>query len=132
MLVIVLSVPDTAAGLIANRNWTRPILVGAPCALIVYGAVAMEIRGAPAAPAWLVALGDASYSTYLSHVLVLSALGRVFGMTSNHNVFLETAFVIIAIVTANVVGLLSYRLIERRSGKIGAARISWRRQRLSG
>jgi peptidoglycan/LPS O-acetylase OafA/YrhL len=53
-------------------------------------------------------------------------------MTPNHNVFLETAFVIIAIVTANVVGLLSYRLIERRSGKIGAARISWRRQRLSG
>jgi peptidoglycan/LPS O-acetylase OafA/YrhL len=117
IFMIVLSFPDTAAGLIVERNWSRPILAGVPCALIVYGAVAMEVRGAPTAPDWLIALGNASYSTYLSHVLVLSALGRVLAMVPHHNIFLEVAFVIICVATANFVGLLSYRLIERRPGK---------------
>ncbi len=113
-LVIGLWFPGTATDLVADRNWMRPILIGAPCALIVYGAVAMEVRGEAAAPRWLVALGDASYSTYLSHVLVLSALGRLFATMPDHNAGLEVAFVIIAVAAANAVGLLSSRLIERR------------------
>jgi peptidoglycan/LPS O-acetylase OafA/YrhL len=126
LMMVVLWFPGTAAGLIADRNWMRPILIGAPCALIVYAAVAMEIRGALNAPRWLTTLGDASYSTYLSHVLVLSALGRLFAMAPNHNVYLEAAFVIIGIVTANAIGWLSCRLIERRPGKgPGAAKRSW-------
>ncbi len=117
ILIIVLSLPDTAEGLIAERNWSRPILVGVPCALIVYGAVAMEIKGASAAPGWLIALGNASYSTYLSHILVLSALGRLYAIVPDHNIYVEAAFVIICVVAANVAGLVSYRLIERRFGK---------------
>lgn len=117
IFMIVLSFPDTAAGLIVERNWSRPILIGMPCALVVYGAVAMEVRGAPTAPDWLIALGNASYSTYLSHVLVLSALGRLYDTMPNHNAYLEVAFVVVSIATANFLGLLSYRVIERRSGK---------------
>jgi peptidoglycan/LPS O-acetylase OafA/YrhL len=116
LLVIVLRFPDTAAGLIADRNWMRPILIGAPCALVVYAAVAMEIRGALHAPRWLTILGDVSYSTYLSHVLVLSALGRLFAMVPNHTVYLEAALVVVGVVTANAVGWLSWRLIERPAG----------------
>jgi exopolysaccharide production protein ExoZ len=125
-MVIVLWFPGTAAGLIADRSWMRPFLIGAPCALIVYAAVAMEIRGALNAPRWLTVLGDASYSTYLSHVLVLSALGRLFAMAPNHNVYLEAAFVIICVVAANAIGWLSCRLIEHRPGKgRGVAKSSW-------
>jgi exopolysaccharide production protein ExoZ len=104
----------TATDLVAAAGWMRAVLLGLPCALIVYGAVALEVCAAPAAPGWLVALGDASYSTYLGHILVLSALGRLFAMLPSHNAILETAFVVTCIVTANVVGLVSCRLIERR------------------
>jgi len=115
MLVFLLS--DYVHGLIDGQNWKRVILVGAPCALIVYGLVGIEIKDRQTAPYWLVALGNASYSTYLSHVLVLSAIGRMFALMPNHNVYFETTFVIICIIAANIVGLLSCGLIERRPGK---------------
>jgi len=97
-----------------DRNWRRAILVGMPCASIVYGLVGIEVRSKLTAPHWLVVLGNASYSIYLSHVLVLSAIGRGFAMIPDHNVYSETAFVIICIGAANIVGLVSYSLIERR------------------
>src|SRR5262249_54901255 len=108
ILLGVLSLSDDALGLIDGRNWKRAILVGAPCALIIYGLVGIEVKNKQTAPYWLVALGNASYSTYLSHVLVLSVIGRTFALMPNHNIYFETAFVIICITAANVVGLLSY------------------------
>jgi peptidoglycan/LPS O-acetylase OafA/YrhL len=119
IFMLILSMSDDALGLIDGRNWKRVILVGAPCALIVYGLVGIEIKSKQTAPYWLVALGDASYSTYLSHVLVLSAIGRMFALMPNHNVFFEMVFLIICVAAANVVGLLSCSLIERRPGKRG-------------
>lgn len=115
-LMIVLSFSSLALDLIDHRGWSRIILVAVPCSLIVYGAVGIEMKGATA-PHWLVALGNASYSTYLSHVLVLSAIGHLFAVLPSHNLYLETAFVIVCIVAANVAGLVSCRVIERRSGK---------------
>ena len=127
IFMLVLSMSDDTLGLIDDRNLKRVILVGSPCALIVYGLVGIEIKNKQTAPDWLVALGNASYSTYLSHVLVLSAIGRMFALMPNHNGYFETAFVIICITAANVVGLLSYSLIERRPGKRGlAAKTEWR------
>src|SRR5260370_17651655 len=117
IFMLVLSLSDDALGIVDGQNWRRVILVGAPCALIVYGLVGIEIKDRQTAPYWLVALGNASYSTYLSHVLVLSAIGRMFALMPNHNVYFETTFVIICIIAANIVGLLSCGLIERRPGK---------------
>jgi len=126
IFMLVLSLSDNALGLIDGQNLKRAIGVGAPCALIVYGLVGIEIKNKQTAPYWLVALGNASYSTYLSHVLVLSAIGRMFALLPDHNVYFETAFVIICITAANVVGLLSCRVIERRPGKRGRdAKTEW-------
>ena len=55
--------------------WQRVRFFGAPAALIVLGAVAIEQAG-KSAPRWLIATGDASYSLYLSQGLVLAALAR--------------------------------------------------------
>jgi exopolysaccharide production protein ExoZ len=126
IFMLLLSLSDDALSLVDGQNWKRVISVGAPCALIVYGLVGIEIRNKQTAPYWLVALGNASYSTYLSHVLVLSAIGRMFAVVPNHNAYFETAFVIICIAVANVVGLLSCSLIERRPGKRGPdAKAEW-------
>jgi exopolysaccharide production protein ExoZ len=117
IFMLVLSLSDDAAGLVDGRSWKRVIFFGAPCALIVYGLVGIEIKNKQTAPDWLVALGNASYSTYLSHVLVLSAIGRMFALMPNHNVYFEVAFVVACITAANIVGLLSCSLVERRPGK---------------
>jgi peptidoglycan/LPS O-acetylase OafA/YrhL len=117
LFIAILSLRGDGLGSADYRNWKRAILVGTSCALIVYGLVGIEIKSKLTAPDWLVVLGNASYSTYLSHILVLSVLGRMSVLMPNRNFYFETAFVIICVITANVVGLLSYILIERRPRK---------------
>ncbi len=94
-----------------NTDW-GVLLVGPAFTLIVYGAAANEKSGRTMAPRWLVALGNASYSTYLSHVLVMSALGRIYWRLPLHNRYAEVVFVAICITGANLFGLISQRLIE--------------------
>ncbi len=76
----------TTAGLVGTATalglgdfpgtWYRALPVGLCLAVTVYGVVGLEGRWRLTAPAWLQKLGDASYSLYLWHVLVLSAVGR--------------------------------------------------------
>ena len=58
---------------------TRVLTWGIPAFVIVAGAVSLEPFVAPALPRWLLTLGDASYSIYLSHGFLLPALGLLFG-----------------------------------------------------
>lgn len=52
-----------------DQAWTRVAVLGVPAALIVYGAMQIEAK-----PGVLTYLGDASYSLYLVHPLVLIVL----------------------------------------------------------
>lgn len=58
-------------------GWLRVLVFGMPATLVVHGLAALEIDSGWTLPAWSVRLGDASYSLYLSHVLVMGALARV-------------------------------------------------------
>ena len=49
----------------------RPLTWGVPAAGIVAGAVLLEKQLAPVLPRWLLAAGDASYATYLTHGFVV-------------------------------------------------------------
>ncbi|HWL31826.1 MAG TPA: acyltransferase [Xanthobacteraceae bacterium] len=69
-------------------------------------------RNWPSIPA-LERIGDASYSIYLSHVFVISAIGRIYALIPYHSYMSEAVFILIAIVAANLYGLLSYRYIEQ-------------------
>ena len=83
--------------------------VGIPCALLVYGAAACaEWR-----LSFLARLGDASYSVYLCHIFVLVALGNVFAALHTQGIAFELVFVVVSIIAVHVMGLLSYRLLER-------------------
>jgi peptidoglycan/LPS O-acetylase OafA/YrhL len=60
-------------------------------------------------------LGDASYSIYLTHSLIMGVAGRLWashmGLTTN---LLEAAlFIFIVMVLASLLGLLSYRFVEQ-------------------
>lgn len=112
-LIAVFLLSDNASVLADNMDWTHVILIGAPYMFIVYGAVALEINGKAIAPRWLVGLGNASYSTYLGHILVLSAIGRLYALMPKHNLYMEILFVVVCIGSGNIAGLISQRIIER-------------------
>lgn len=58
-------------------------------------------------------LGDASYSTYLTHLFVLSAMWKVAGP---HRIPMSPVmYMLLAFVCTNIVGLLTYKLVEKRA-----------------
>ena len=50
---------------------------GIPAALLVFGVVFLDRAGTLRMPCWLSAVGNSSYSLYLSHGIVQSALGKI-------------------------------------------------------
>jgi peptidoglycan/LPS O-acetylase OafA/YrhL len=55
----------------AQYGLTRLLVFGVPAAFIVYGAVGREVASGALERRWLDFWGDASYSTYLTHVYVI-------------------------------------------------------------
>jgi exopolysaccharide production protein ExoZ len=54
-----------------DSDWMRVIFAGFPAVMIVAAAAALEKQPGYRAPSWMVALGDMSYSLYLSHTMVI-------------------------------------------------------------
>lgn len=117
ILAVVIATNPNGELFVRSWPWARVIAVGAPMILIVYGITIGRglKRKTDTKRPLLVTLGDASYSTYLSHVLVLSAVGRCFAIFPWHNLISEIAFVALSVVVANAWGVVSFRIIEQPS-----------------
>ena len=79
ILLAALGFAGLAAAAAAGPQW-EPLRVwvwGAPCALIVLGCVALEAAGRIPNLPRLTAIGDASYSLYLTHSTVIFALASL-------------------------------------------------------
>src|SRR6202035_1360779 len=78
MLSIVFVAPTLSLATSPHLDSWRVAIFGIPSAMLVYAITGFE-RLSPSLrlPKLMVALGDWSYSTYLSHVLVISAIGRM-------------------------------------------------------
>lgn len=89
----------------------RVILFGAPSTMGLYALLQASKKGL-LMPSWLITIGNASYSIYLSHVLILSALGRLlFRPSFTH---FENIIVMILMVVASILfGQLSYVKLEK-------------------
>src|SRR5262249_37015605 len=85
-------------------DWMRIICVGLPCGMIVYGMAAWEVKSKSIAPNWIVNLGNASYSTYLSHVMVMAAAGRGFGWLLSHGAPVGFLLVPVCLAIGNIYG----------------------------
>ena len=70
-------------GLMATLQWGRVIWFGIPAAILIYGLAALDIRGRFHAPSFMISIGDWSYALYLSHMLTLSALKRIFPVAAD-------------------------------------------------
>ena len=107
--VIWLNIHDSV---LKTEGWWRISLFGIPSFLVVYGAVRVEISRKICFPKIMRKMGDASYSIYLSHVLVLSAIGRVWAKLAISGVIVHAVIIATMILTTIIVGLMSYRWIE--------------------
>jgi len=107
--------------------WGRVAVYTLPFAALIYGASALERQNKLTCPPWLVALGDWSYSLYLSHYLVLIGLIRIAREAKPYlpdslvetfslgapGVWDNLAFTLAAIILSIVTAGLSYYIIER-------------------
>jgi peptidoglycan/LPS O-acetylase OafA/YrhL len=96
-----------------NFSILRGVLWGVPALAVVCGAVALEGRIGRISPTWLLELGDASYSIYLTHGLALPALGIVLVHLLPHSGFQTNVLLCTLVVCCTLVGEVTYRLVEK-------------------
>jgi exopolysaccharide production protein ExoZ len=92
-----------------DDDWARIALFGAPAALIVAGAVSLEVGARRFRVGRLpLLLGASSYSLYLSHSFTLSVVGKAFPGAAP-----QWLYVAIATSASAAVGIAVYRLLEQ-------------------
>lgn len=92
-------------------EWPRVLRLTVPACALILGAAWLDRHGATA-PRFAVHLGDWSYSLYLTHILSLVLLGRLWTLAELND--LPAPFLIIALIVFSlVVAGLTYYLIER-------------------
>ena len=91
--------------------WFRVCAYAPVCAVSLMAVISLEESFHSPRVAWLVLIGDASYSIYLSHTLILSGAGRLLQSKFPGRLafFVELGLAAACI----VVGLLSYRYLEK-------------------
>jgi len=102
--------------IIATRDvdfgkWTRPVCWGAPGGLILYGAVSLERAGIPV-PRSLAALGNSSYSLYLSHPFLVPAFGKAWVALGLSGRVSPVILFLIAFCSSIAAGHVMYLLVE--------------------
>jgi len=113
-----------------HEEMSRTIVRGIPSALIVLGAVSLELHGRVLKSRAFAYLGDASYSIYLAHGVALSALAQIWRRVLDEaNPASWASFTVVSLVVCTVSGAVTYELIERPIAKIikgGRKRVSER------
>lgn len=97
----------------APDPWLRTAIFGSASVLLVLGWVMHESRGEVRVPSSLFSLGNSSYSLYLSHIFVISAVGRLWavaipGQSWGHHFM----FVVVATASACIAGRFIHSWIE--------------------
>jgi exopolysaccharide production protein ExoZ len=90
----------------------RVLTWGVPAFAVVAGAVSLEPLLAPALPRWILTLGDASYSIYLSHGFVLPILMLLIGRFVAPGLWAETSTIILCLVASSIAGWGLYLVVE--------------------
>jgi exopolysaccharide production protein ExoZ len=97
----------------ADPSWRRrAVLYGIPALLVLYGTVSAERRYAFRFPRLLLYVGDISYSVYLTHILVLVSIGRIWSKFHSAGMLDNVAVLSLMMTMAVVVGSVSYRFLE--------------------
>jgi peptidoglycan/LPS O-acetylase OafA/YrhL len=91
----------------------RPVTFGIGAGLLVYSACTLEIAGKFVAPAWMVRLGDASYSLYLCQALPLHAVRYALERLDMVQLWWGIPAVLLTVAVTILLALASFALLER-------------------
>ena len=92
----------------------RVAMFGVPIAVMLYAVVTYEREASRRPPALLVALGDWSYSTYLFHFMVMSAVGRaVQYVFAAHTGYASVVLFVSSFLAANLAAAVIFMFFER-------------------
>ena len=97
----------------APLGWMRVLVFGFPAALGFYAALLYEKNHGAIMPPWLCKIGDASYSIYLSHVLVLGVVGRFWSFFAFEGYWDNILMLPLMLIAVLVYGKVSYHYIEK-------------------
>lgn len=103
---------SSVSGQVDPQGWWRILIFGVPAVAMVFGLVGAE-RGGFVLHPFLIKMGDASYSIYLSHLLTLSVLGRLWKPFATDSVLDNWIMIPTILILTIVVGMVSFRYIER-------------------
>ncbi len=92
----------------------RVSIIGTLYGLLMLSLATLEREKKFIVPRFLQSIGDISYTVYLSHVLILSALGRLWAMANPARNSLVDNMIVCLLMVASVVsyGWIGYRLVE--------------------
>jgi exopolysaccharide production protein ExoZ len=89
------------------------LLAGLGAALMLIGAAELERRGKLTVPAWLCFVGDASYSIYLFHFMVISGAARPLFQLDRKLHLPVGVWILTLFLIGTVAGCLTYVWVER-------------------
>jgi exopolysaccharide production protein ExoZ len=104
--VLILTVPEGSEDL-------RALTWGLPALALVAGAVCLERHFADAIPRWLLGLGDASYSIYLTHGFVVPLIGLVVFFFHGSALPDEALTLLACLAVSSIVGWMVYMAVEK-------------------
>ena len=105
--------------IVSDTSGLRVLLWGLPAALIVFCVVALEDRFGTIWPKWMLLIGDASYSLYLIHILVVCFVIRALeyqrvllpGIVQAQD---EIVTVLCCLVASIVAAIVLYKTVEQK------------------
>ncbi len=103
----------------------NPLFYGVPFALLLSGMVSLEYKKRLSVPAWILAIGAATFSIYLVHGMFLSVIYRIITKIAPSSIpfSLQLIPVIAALVSIGI-GYICYLIIERPA-------LAWMRNRVA-
>ena len=95
----------------APDNWDRVLYYGIPAALIVFFIVNAE-KNSLSLPQFLIQVGNASYSIYLSHLFTINAIGKIWSIFNSSSI-IDNFFIVPATIGMVLfIGFASYWYVE--------------------
>jgi peptidoglycan/LPS O-acetylase OafA/YrhL len=104
---------ELLSGDMTKNSWLRVFVFGVPAMLAVYASILFEKKEGALMPRWLRSIGDASYSIYLSHLLVLTVIGKIWLYFATEGIVDNTIMLLLMFTAVLIAGFLSYTFIER-------------------
>jgi peptidoglycan/LPS O-acetylase OafA/YrhL len=98
-------------------GWPSAARIGLPSIVLVFAAAAQDLYRKPAGESLLTRLGDASYSAYLLHPIVIVAMVMVFDNVLGNNLSSDIAILVATPILTAVISLLSLRVFEKPTAK---------------